>query len=198
LHRPAGDLPNTSVTPGDIPSNPKSKIENPMSRSRLLVISFLVVVIAMLFGLRWYTNERGKQEKLAAVQCDSLLPTVFELQGERVPVSRERTCELMRTISAMQPTADEFHNDSNDPWHYYGRMRILPKNDAWFLIFIARRSSNFRPEFSLQHRRGAGWTVVGQFDAEPVLRMLDAVPRLDTTKLRSSESLTPIDQNQPM
>jgi hypothetical protein len=166
--------------------------------SKALVVAFIVVVVGVIVGLRFYFDEEGEQAKLGDVECSGLLPTVFELQGERVPVNDEQACELMRQIATMQPTGEKHHNDPNDPWHYYGRMRILPKNDAWFLIFNARKSSGFRPEFSLQHRKGVGWTVIGQFDAVPLLKKLGVLERLDTAQLRAPESLVPTDQEKPM
>jgi hypothetical protein len=166
--------------------------------SKVLVVAFVVVVVGIIIGLRFYFDEEGEQAKIADVECGGLLPTVFELQGQRVPVDPGQTCELIHQIATMQPTGEKYHNDPNDPWHYYGRMRILPKNDAWFLIFNARQSTGFRPEFSLQHRKGVGWAIVGQFDAVPLLKKLGVLDRLDTAQLRSPEALVPTDQEKPM
>jgi hypothetical protein len=132
------------------------------------------------------------------VDCAGLWPTAFEMQGQRDSVSRAQTCELVKMIAAMKPTSEHWSSDTSDPWHYFGRMRILPKNDAWFLVFVARRSSGFHPLFSLRHRRGNGWAIVGQFDAEPLLRRLGVLDQLDRAKLMSNESLVPTDEQQGM
>jgi hypothetical protein len=167
-------------------------------KSKILVVTFSVAVVAIVLGLRSYFDEEGEQEKIGEVPCTGLLPTAFELQEQHVPVNEQQTCELMQLIATMQPTGEKHRNDPGDPWHYYGRMRILPKEDAWFLVFNARASSGFHPEFSLQHRKGVGWAIVGQFDAVPLLRKLGVLDRLDTALLRSPESLVPTDQEKPM
>ena len=154
----------------------------------------LATVVAM-----WvFFNERGTQENLAKVDCSDLLSTNFELQGRKVEVSREQTCELMKMVAAMTPNSEHNGSDDDDPWHYFGRLRIRPINDAWFLVFMARRSENFKPVVSLRHRRGGGWSVVGMFDAEPVLRRLGVADAIDMAKLQSDSSLTPTDQSTPM
>lgn len=169
-----------------------------MPLSRIILIVFLVALGGVLLWMRGYVDERGTQGRLAAVECAGLLPTVLEVQGKRIPVSREQTCRVLDTIAHMTPIAEGFARPEEDPWHYYGRMRILPKDDAWFLIFIARAGDNYHPLFSLQHRRANGWSVIGQFDALPVLRILGIEGGIDSVKLRSTGALAPVDQNLPM
>lgn len=169
-----------------------------MSSSKLTVLIIVVLSVAVLVALWFYIDERGTQRQLADVDCAALLPTTFELQGKIEGVARDETCELLRVIAAMEPNGDDNANDAADPWHYFGRLRIRPANDAWFLVFMARRSDNFKPVFSLRHRRGSGWSVVGLFDAKPVLERLGALGRIDMAKLQSDSSLTPVDQMVPM
>jgi len=167
-----------------------------LDTSKLLVISMVGAVLVVMVTLRLtYFAEEGDQKKLASVSCDSLLPTYLELQGVRIPIGADTICSLMREIATMTPTSDEYRNLDDDPWHYYGRLPIFPRNDVWFLVFIARRSSDFKPLFSLHHRKGGGWTVIGQFEAEPVLRRLGVWDRIDWEKLRSAASLKPTDEN---
>jgi hypothetical protein len=171
---------------------------SPMSGSKIAVLIFGGTIIAAIAGMWVFFDERGTQSQLAAVDCGGLLPTNFEVQGKAVPVSAQQTCDLMRTVAAMQPNTDRNHNDDDDPWHYLGRMRIRPKDDAWFLVFMARRSENYRPVFSLRHRRGGGWSVIGMFDAAQVLEKLGIAGTIDMAKLKSDSALTPTDQSTPM
>lgn len=164
--------------------------------SKLLVISMVAAVLVVMVTLRLtYFAEEGEQKKLASVPCDSLLPTYLELQGARIPITADSICPLMREIATMTPTSDEYRNVADDPWHYFGRLPIFPYDDVWFLVFMARRSSDFKPLFSLHHRKGGGWTVIGQFEAEPLLRRLGVWERIDWEKLKSDASLTPTDEN---
>jgi len=166
----------------------------PSSKTIVFVIVGLAVVVVA--GLWLYVDERGAQAKLAAVDCVTMLPTTFELQGRNVDVSREKTCEVVRLLAEMPPVGDA--GDAADPWHYFGRMRIRPKDDVWFLIFVARRSDAFHPMLSLRHRRANGWAVIGVFDAVPVLRMLGLEDRIDMEKLAAPAARIPVDQMSPM
>jgi len=166
--------------------------------SRLTVLAIVAVSLLVVAGLWLYLNERGGQAKLAAIDCAAMLPTTFELQGEPVAVNRDETCELLRMVAAMQPVGGESGDSETDPPHYFGRLRIRPRNDVWFLIFQAYPSEGFRPTFSLRHRRGNGWAIVGRFDAAPVLRLLDAEGGIDMQKLKSPAARTPVDQMTPM
>ena len=169
-----------------------------MTRSRLVVLT-IIALAGLAIGATWlFIDEKGDQGKLAKVDCASMLETDLELQGARVPVSREETCDIIRTIAAMQPNGESNRNDESDPWHYFGRMRVRPADDVWFLVFMAHPSDNFKPIISLRHRRGLGWAIVGQFDAEPVLRKLNLLDRIDMAKLKSEAALTPTDQSTPM
>jgi len=169
-----------------------------MSPSKLTVIAIILLGLALAVTARVFFAGGRDHTELARVDCEKIESTAFELQGRRIEVSRGKTCELLRSLAAMTPTADGFETDPADPWHYYGRMRVRPENDAWFLIFVARRSTGFRPELSLQHWRGSGWAVAGQFDAEPVLKLLGVEDSLDRSLLASPASLAPTDQRQPM
>ena len=165
-----------------------------MNASRITVIVIVLAAVAVLFLQRSYLTEEGAERKLAAVDCSTLLPTEFELQGRRIPVTREQTCEITRMISTMKPTGEQFGDTAGDSWHYFGRMRILPKNDAWFIVLLARRSNGFAPRFSLRHRRSRGWYIAGQFDASPLLEKLGVT--VDRALLDSDSALVPTDQNQ--
>ncbi|MEO5931023.1 MAG: hypothetical protein ABIR47_13895 [Candidatus Kapaibacterium sp.] len=169
-----------------------------MNKGTLTVFVIVGSALAVLIYLHFYVNEQGTQADLAGVECKSLLATSFELQGMPVLMDRDGTCALMRSMAMMQPTTDEFTDDPKDPWHYFGRLRIRPKNDVWFLVFVARRSENFKPLISLRRRNGPGWSVVGQFDAEPVLRQLGVYDRIDWARVKSDSSLVPTDQTTPM
>ncbi len=162
-----------------------------------LLVGGLVGGAILLMVVLWatYFRAEGDQKLLAEIRCDSLLPTMVELQGRKYPISRDTICALLRDMAVMTPTGDSYDNREEDPWHYYGRMPIFPENDVWFLVFIARKSSGFKPLFSLHHRRGGGWSVVGQFEAEPVLKKLGMWEKIDRDLLRSPESLTPTDEN---
>jgi hypothetical protein len=167
-----------------------------MNASRITVIVIILLAVAVLILQRSYLTEEGAERKLATVDCAGLLPTVFELQGRTIPVTREQTCEIARMISTMKPTGEEFGDTIGDPWHYFGRMRILPRDDAWFIVFLARRSNGFTPRFSLRHRRSRGWFIAGQFDAAPLLAKLGVT--YDRALLESDSALEPTDQNQTM
>ncbi len=106
--------------------------------------------------------------------------------------------EMVRMIAGLTPLEGESANDPANPWHYIGRLRISPENDVWFLIFIARRSEEYRPLLSLLHRNGNGWSVVGMFDAAPVLQKLGVDRRIDWEQVKSPAALTPVDQTTPM
>lgn len=164
--------------------------------SRLTVLAIVATALLVVAGLWLYLDEQGAQSKLAAIDCATMLPTTFELQGKRVTITPEQTCTLLHTVAAMQPLATQSSDD--DPPHYFGRMRIRPRNDVWFLIFQAYPSEGFRPTFSLRHRRGNGWAVVGRFDAAPVLRQLGVEGSIDIAKLKSPAARTPVDQMSPM
>jgi hypothetical protein len=169
-----------------------------MSGSKLTVMAFGGTIMATILAMWFYFDERGTQEQIAAVDCAALLPTNFEMQGRPVDVTGAQTCEVIRMIAAMTPNGDVNHSDDEDPWHYFGRMRIRPKDDVWFLVFMARRAENYKPVFSLRHRRGGGWSVVGVFDAEPVLRALGVAGTIDMARLKSDSALVPTDQSTPM
>lgn len=167
-----------------------------MTPSKITVIVILLLAVAVLLLQRAYLSDEGAEKSLSAVDCAALLPTRMELQGKPIPVSQEQTCEIIRMISTMKPTGEQFGDTAGNPWHYFGRMRILPPSDAWFLVFVARRSEGFAPRFSLRHRRSRGWYIVGQFDAAPVLAKLGV--SIDRALLESEGALTPTDQNQVM
>jgi hypothetical protein len=166
--------------------------------SRLIILIFGGTIIATVASMWWFIDERGTQNQLAAIDCARMLPTGFELQGKMIPVSREQTCDLLQMVATMQPDSNHNHSDDDDPWHYFGRIRIRPKDDAWFLVFMARRGENYKPVFSLRHRRGDGWSVIGIFDAEPVLAKLGVAGAIDRAKLASDFALAPTDQTLPM
>jgi len=169
-----------------------------MNRSKLTVMVIVALAAAALVGLYFHIDQRGDQRRLADIPCRTLLATAFQLQGKPVLVSSSETCELMRTVAGMTPLDGEHGNEPGDPWHYFGRLRISPEDDVWFLVFIARRSENYRPLFSLLHRNGNGWSVVGMFDAAPVLRQLGVDKRIDWEQVKSPAALAPVDQTTPM
>jgi hypothetical protein len=154
-------------------------------------MAIVVVAVAVLVGLHYFTHQAGTQRRLAEISCRKLRATSFELQGHPILTNTDETCELTRMIAGMTPLADEYHSDPRDPWHYFGRLRILPEDDAWFLIFMAKSSENYRPVFALLHRNGPGWSVIGLFDAAPLLSRLGVTDRIDWDRVRSSESLAP-------
>ncbi len=169
-----------------------------MNRSKLTVMAIVALAAAALVGLYFHIDQRGDQRRLADIPCRTLLATAFQLQGKPVLVSSSETCELMRMIAGLTPLEGESANDPANPWHYIGRLRISPENDVWFLIFIARRSEEYRPLLSLLHRNGNGWSVVGMFDAAPVLQKLGVDRRIDWEQVKSPAALTPVDQTTPM
>lgn len=169
-----------------------------MNKSRLAVLIIVGLSIAMAVAARVYYNQSGTQRDLASLDCRVLLPTAFEFQKNRVMMGNEQTCELARTLATLEPNGVSLVEEEGDPWHYFGRLRLRTNDDVWFLVFIARRSNDYRPIFSLRRQRGTGWAVVGQFDAEPVLRHLGLYDRIDHAWLRSDSSLVPTDQRTQM
>ncbi len=162
------------------------------------IIGFFIFVVLLLLGIRvFYFDEQGNQAVLMEVPCEGMQETYFELQGELVPVSDNLTCDIMRTIGTMETLDVSYENNEQDPWHYYGRMRIRPVDDLWFLVFIARESDDYKPMFSLHHRRGNGWSIIGQFDAVPILEKLGVADSLDMQKLKAIEAQSPVNQYQP-
>lgn len=171
-----------------------------MSSSKITVIVLVGLAVLVVAVLALYLNERGSQQKLAGIDCGKMLPTTMELQGTRLPVSREQTCDVIEMVADMQPVDMAGEEEKLDPgqWHYFGRMRVRPEDDVWFLVFIAHPAENFRPTFSLRHRKGNGWAIVGRFDAAPILKRLELEGRIDMEKLKSPAALTPVDQMKPM
>lgn len=171
-----------------------------MSSSKITVVVLVGVSVLVVAVLALYVNEHGGQQKLTSIDCGKMLPTTMELQGVRLPVSREQTCDMIEMVAGMQSLDTAGVEESLDPsqWHYFGRMRIRPSDDVWFLVFIAHPAENFRPTFSLRHRKGNGWAIVGRFDAAAVLKQLELNDRIDMEKLKSPAALTPVDQMSPM
>lgn len=166
--------------------------------SKLVVAAIVLLGLAISIFARWYVASGSGPDALARVECDSLRPTIGELQGTRIELERDDVCAAIRELGAATPVSGSFESAASDPWHYIGRIRVQPPNQAWFLVFVARRSHGFRPELSLRHRRGAGWAVVGHYDGEPVLRRLGLLGRIDRTRLEDTASRTTRDQRDPL
>ncbi len=164
-----------------------------VNTSKLAVFIIVGVILGSLIIMRFYFFESGTQGELAEIPCAEMLSSTLEILGTSTKVVPEQSCELARSIATMTPTNDRYSNIESDPWHYFGRMSILARDDGWMLIFIARSSSNFIPLFSLQHRRGAGWAIIGQFPAEPVLKRLGVWEKIDWNRVKGDETLKVID-----
>lgn len=166
---------------------------------RIIFVSVVVLLSCGMLYLRFfYFDERGRQASLTeSIDCADVLPSDLEIQGARSIVPATQACSLIKSVGKM-PTIVVAPEDSTDPWHYFGRLRIKLNRDVWFLVFRARKSEQYRPRFALRHWKGSGWTIIGDFDAEPVLRMLQLSDKIDPKKLESPESLTPTDQSEAM
>jgi hypothetical protein len=169
-----------------------------IATSKITVLVIVIGATAIALAGRWYVTSGAGREALATIDCARMRPTIAELQGARLELDQARVCAAMRELASATPIADGFEIDERDPWHYIARVRLQPVEDAWFLVFVARRSTGFRPEISLRHRRGAGWAIVGQFDGAPTLRRLGLLDRIDRAKLMSPASLEVRDQGQEL
>jgi hypothetical protein len=162
--------------------------------SRLTVLGILALAIAISLFARWYITSGSGVDALATLDCARLQPTIGELQGARVEIGRDTICTALRELAHAKPIASGFEEHPGDPWHYIGRVRVQPERDAWFLVFVARASTGYRPEVSLRQRRGAGWAVVGQYDATATLERLGLLAKIDRARLASPEALEVRDQ----
>lgn len=162
--------------------------------SRLTVLAIIGLAVAISLVARWYVMSGSGVEGLATIDCARLQPTIGELQGTRVEIARDTICAVLRELAAATPTDDGFVEHPGDPWHYIGRIRLQPERDAWFLVFVARRSTGFRPELSLRQRRGAGWAIVGQYDAARVLERAGWLERIDSAVLAAPAAREARDQ----
>jgi hypothetical protein len=169
-----------------------------MNRSKWVVVAIIAVGLFTSILARWYVTSGSGPDALASIECATMQPTIAELQGARMTIDNDTICAVLRELAVATPVADGFEEHASDPWHYIGRMRVQPERDAWFLVFVARRSTGFRPELSLRHRRGAGWAIVGHYDATAALAHLGLLDRIDRAKLESPGSLAPRDQGQPL
>ena len=167
-------------------------------RSKILVASILVIAVVAAISSRSFLESGEDQHALAAIDCARLHPTVAEVQGRRVEVDRDSACGVIKDLAKAAPASGVFVEDENDPWHYIARVRIQPDKGAWFLVFAARRSTGFRPELSLRHRREGGWAIIGAFDGEPVLRRLGLIDKIDRNRIAAPESREVRDQRQPL
>lgn len=116
--------------------------------SKILVIGIIGLgVIVSLLVNNFLVGAKGTQSEMNEIDCYSLAETSFEFQGNVIKVSEEQTCKLIKMITEMKPVNENYSSEKDDPWHYYGRLRIRPKNSVWFLIFIAKKSKNYKPIF---------------------------------------------------
>lgn len=191
-----------SDTQGNAPMRNESQRNesqrNGSRASRLTVLVIVALGIAISLFARWYVSSGSGPESLASLDCATLQPTLGELQGVRVEIDRDDVCIALRELATAIPIADGFDERVDDPWHYIGRARVQPEQEAWFLVFVARRSTGFRPELSLRHRRGAGWAIVGQYDGVAVLERLGWLERIDSAKLASPGAREVRDQRQAL
>ncbi|MBC8143989.1 MAG: hypothetical protein H7X80_00305 [bacterium] len=167
-------------------------------RSRIVVASIIVFAVTVAIAGRWYLVSGSGQSELSELDCESLRATIAEVQGARFELSRDSVCAALRVLASAEPIGDGFEEDSDDPWHYIARVRIQPEHSAWFLVFVARRSTGFKTELSLRHRRKGGWAVIGEFDGDPILALLGLQERIDRSKILAPESREVRDQRQPM
>lgn len=168
------------------------------SRSKLLVISIMLIAIALTVASRWYLVEGDDQGALKNIDCAQLHPTIAEVQGKRIELDRDSVCAVLRDLASAKPVSRVFVDDADDPWHYIARVRIQTEGSPWFLVFAARRSTGFRPELSLRQRREGGWAIVAEFEGEQYLRNLGLEPRIDRAKIGAPESREVRDQRQPL
>jgi hypothetical protein len=166
--------------------------------SKLVVLAIVVIGLATSILARWYVTSGAGSEALAALDCATLQPTIGELQGARLTIDNDTVCAALRELAREEPIAEGFDVSARDPWHYIGRVRVQPERDAWFLVFVARASTGFRPELSLRHRRGAGWAVVGHYDGAPTLARLGLLDRIDRARLAAPASRVVRDQRQEL
>lgn len=169
-----------------------------MTRSKWLVLGIIALGIVVSIIARIYVASGDGREALAHIDCSRLQKTIGELQGMPIEIEEDRVCAALHTLAVAEPIADGFEIDESDPFHYIGRVRVQPERAAWFLVFVARRSTGFRPEVSLRNRRGAGWAIVGHFDATRVLEELGLLERIDRAKLESPASREIRDQRQAL
>jgi hypothetical protein len=170
----------------------------PRNRSKLLVAAILSIAVAVAIASRSFLESGDGLPAMAAIDCSRLHPTIAEVQGQRFEVDRDSVCRAIRELATAAPLSTTFVDDETDPWHYIARVRIQPDEGAWFLVFAARRSTGFRPELSVRHRREGGWASLGEFDGEPVLRRLGLLDKIDPAKTAAPESRAVRDQRQPL
>lgn len=165
-----------------------------MQRGTKLVVGIVVLALLVVGGLSIYFNLKETQGDLAEIDCTTLLPTNLDFQGRATLVPQTLICELLTELAKMQPNGLDPHDLPDDPWRYFGRLRIRPTKDVWFLVFMTRRSLNYKPIFSLRRQRGYGWSVVGTFDAAPLFGKLGLDSLVDMKRLMSDSALIPTDQ----
>jgi hypothetical protein len=165
-----------------------------MQRGTRFVVGLIFLALIVLGGLSKFFNQQETQSDLAKIDCSTLLPTNLDFQGNAMLVPRSLSCELLGYVATMQTNDVDVHDQPDDPWRYFGRLRIRPKNDVWFLVFMTRRSLSYKPIFSLRRQRGYGWSVVGTFDAAPIFGKLGIDSLVDMKRLMSDSALIPTDQ----
>ena len=165
-------------------------------------VIFVLVVVGITCGMLYlrffYFDERGRQESLIAdVNCADVLPSDLELQGKHETLSAAKACSILKSIGKMSTLQTQVEDTAN-PWRYFGRARIKLNRDVWFIVFRARKMDGYKPQFALRHWKGSGWTIIGDFDAMPLLIQLTTSYEPDIKFLESPESLIPTDQSEPM
>jgi hypothetical protein len=141
----------------------------PPLRSKLTVLALFALVGGALIVISLYRDQRGSLDSLEKLRCDAIDKALLQLDTAIIPVTHEQACRTLRSLAAMEPVGED--SDARE-WRERGSLLVAAGREVWQVALLSPAGGSTIDLCSLRRRRGAGWSVIGEYPAGPVLAAL--------------------------